>query len=108
GTDAAHAPQLVAQLEALLTRFENTPRKRSSIEAPQALTQAYVRYVFACGLARLGQADRARALATAAAGALDTQEPSTASSPGPTARAWPRRWRDSRRRRHCRPTSRRS
>ncbi|MCP3142628.1 hypothetical protein [Pyxidicoccus xibeiensis] len=75
GTDAAHAPRLVGQLEALLERFETTTRRRSSIEAPPALTQAYVRFVFACGLARLGQADRARALAAAAAGALDAREP---------------------------------
>ncbi|QSQ27468.1 hypothetical protein JY651_22270 [Pyxidicoccus parkwayensis] len=75
GTDATHAPKLVAQMEGLLDRFERTTRRRSSIEAPPALTQAYVRYVFACGLARLGQAERARALSTAAAGALDATEP---------------------------------
>ncbi|HZI12109.1 MAG TPA: hypothetical protein VE153_17115 [Myxococcus sp.] len=75
GTDAAHAPKVVAQLEALLDRFERTSRRRSSIEAAPALTQAYVRFVFACGLARLGQADRARALAAESTGALDTKDP---------------------------------
>jgi hypothetical protein len=75
GTDAAHTPRLVAQLEALLERFDRTTRRRSPLEAPAALTQAYVRFVFACGLARLGQADRARALATAAGGALEAAEP---------------------------------
>ncbi|MBZ4415819.1 hypothetical protein [Myxococcus sp. RHSTA-1-4] len=75
GTNAAHAPRLVGQLEALLERFERTARRRSSVEAPPALTQAYVHFVFACGLARLGQADRARALVATAAGALDAQEP---------------------------------
>lgn len=75
GTDATHAARLVSQLEALLDRFEHTTRRRSSIEAPVVLTQAYVRFVFACGLARLGQADRARALAATAAEALDATEP---------------------------------
>jgi hypothetical protein len=75
GTDAAHAPKLVAQLEALLDRFERTPRRRSSIEAPPQLTLAYVRFVFASGLARLGQADRARALAAESSAALDTKDP---------------------------------
>ncbi|NMO17224.1 hypothetical protein HPC49_13090 [Pyxidicoccus fallax] len=75
GTNSVQAPRLVAQLEAMLERFERTTRRRSSVEAPPALTQAYVHFVFACGLARLGQADRARALAATAAGALDTQEP---------------------------------
>jgi hypothetical protein len=74
GTDATHAPRIVAQVEGILERFEGTARRRSSIEASPALTQAYVRFVFACGLARLGQADRARALAAAAIGALDTTE----------------------------------
>jgi hypothetical protein len=75
GTNTAQAPRLVAQLEALLGRFERTARRRSSVEAPPALTQAYVSLVFACGLARLGQADRARELVAAATGALDAQEP---------------------------------
>ena len=75
GTDATHAPRLVGQLESLLERFERTTRRRSSIEAAPALTQAYVRFVFACGLARLGQADQARALATTATQALDATEP---------------------------------
>lgn len=75
GANAAHAPRVVAQLEALLERFEHTPRRRSSIEAAPALTLAYVRYVFAVGLARLGQADRARILASAAAEAVDEKEP---------------------------------
>lgn len=75
GADAAHTPRLVAQLESMLERFERTTRRRSSIEAPPVLTQAYGRFVFACGLARLGQADQARALAVAATEALDATEP---------------------------------
>ncbi|MFP2961071.1 hypothetical protein ACLEPN_25485 [Myxococcus sp. 1LA] len=74
GTDSVHVPRVVSQLEALLERFENTPRRRSSIEAAPALTLAYVRYVFAVGLARLGQADRARALTSEAASAVDATE----------------------------------
>ncbi|GHG72657.1 hypothetical protein [Comamonas sp. JC664] len=74
GADVAHAPRVVAQLEALLERFEHTPRRRSSIEAAPELTLAYVRYVFAVGLARLGQTDRPRALAAAAAEAVDAKE----------------------------------
>ncbi|NTX14105.1 hypothetical protein HUA76_25195 [Myxococcus sp. CA056] len=75
GTDASALPRLAAQLDALLDRFERTARRRSSVEAPAELTQAYVRLVFACGLARLGQADRARALVASATAALDTKEP---------------------------------
>jgi len=74
GADVAHAPRVVAQLESLLERFETTSRRRSSIEAEPGLTLAYVRFVFAVGLARLGQADRARALASAATAAVDTQD----------------------------------
>ncbi|MCE9667173.1 hypothetical protein LY474_05025 [Myxococcus stipitatus] len=73
--NAADLPRLTSQLGALLDRFENTSRRRSSVEAPPALTQAYVRFVFACGMARLGQSEGARALADAAARALDEKEP---------------------------------
>ncbi|MCP3102328.1 hypothetical protein LZ198_25995 [Myxococcus sp. K15C18031901] len=73
--NAADLPRLTAQLGALRERFERTARRRSSVEAPQELTQAYVRFVFACGMARLGQSDGARALAEAATRALDAKEP---------------------------------
>jgi hypothetical protein len=73
--DAAHASRLRAQLDALLERFERTPRRRSALEAPVALTQAYVRFVFAWGLARLGHADRARELTAIATTGLDGTDP---------------------------------
>lgn len=74
GTDASVLPQLLAQLDALHERFERTARRRSSVEAAPALTQAYVHFVFACGYARLGQADRARELARSAQGSLSTKD----------------------------------
>jgi hypothetical protein len=73
--DAAHASRLRAQLDGLLERFERTPRRRSAIEAPPALTHAYVRFVFAWGLARLGHADRARQLLAMAQTELDGKDP---------------------------------
>jgi cellulose synthase operon protein C len=75
GMDAALASRLRNQLEALLQRFDRTPRKRSAIEAAPALTHAYVRFVFAYGLARLGHADQARSLATAATSAVEVKDP---------------------------------
>lgn len=75
GMDAALASRLRNQLEALLQRFERAPRKRSAIEAAPALTHAYVCFVFAYGLARLGHADQARSLATAATAAVDVKDP---------------------------------
>jgi hypothetical protein len=73
--DVSHASRLRAQLEGLLERFERTPRRRSAREAPAALTQAYVRFVFAWGLARLGHADRARELTLIATSELDRKDP---------------------------------
>jgi len=75
GADASALPRLASQLDALRERFERTTRRRSSVEAPAELTQAYVHLVFACGLARLGQADRARALVASATAVLDPKEP---------------------------------
>ncbi|NVJ20326.1 hypothetical protein HUW62_03710 [Myxococcus sp. AM011] len=75
GADASALPKLASQLDALRDRFERTTRRRSSVEAPAELTQAYVRLVFACGLARLGQSDRARELVASATAALDPKEP---------------------------------
>ncbi|ATB37124.1 hypothetical protein CYFUS_002545 [Cystobacter fuscus] len=73
--DAAHASRLRAQLDALLERFERTPRHRSALEAPVALTGSYVRFVFAWGLARLGHADRARELMASATSGLEGKDP---------------------------------
>lgn len=66
--------RVTAQLEALLKAFEETPRKRSVLEAPTHLTLAYVQLEFAWGFARLGEVDRARALRQRALSALDSTE----------------------------------
>lgn len=69
------AQRLRTALEELLKRFERTERRRSAVEAPPALTRAYVRMVFAYGFARLGAADRARELRSLALNDLDLREP---------------------------------
>lgn len=73
GTD--RAARVAGQLEALLRAFEETPRKRSAVEAPPPLTRAYVHLEFAWGFARLAQADRARQLRDGALAALDRKDP---------------------------------
>ena len=50
-------------------------RARTTTEAPLPLTRAYVHLIFAYGLARLGQSDKARALADAATTPLDLNDP---------------------------------
>jgi hypothetical protein len=70
GAKGDPALRLVSVLEDLLKHFEKTARKRSAVEADPAMTRAYVLFVFAYGFARLGAADRARALRTTAAGLL--------------------------------------
>jgi hypothetical protein len=67
--------RLARELGRLHERFVATPRARSSVEAPLPLTRAYVDFTFAYGFARLGEIDRARRLADAAAGALDLADP---------------------------------
>jgi hypothetical protein len=62
GAGTERALRVSAQLEGLLKAFDETPRKRSPVEAPPHLTRAYVGFEFAWGFARLGAADRARAL----------------------------------------------
>ncbi|MBL8923625.1 MAG: hypothetical protein JNJ54_32520 [Myxococcaceae bacterium] len=69
GTD--RALKVAQQLEGLLKAFDETPRKRSPVEAPPHLTRAYVGFEFAWGFARLGSADRARALREQALGVLE-------------------------------------
>ncbi len=63
------------QLESILKAFDDTSRKRSPVEAPVALTRAYVGFEFAWGFARLGQADRSRALRDISLAALPKGEP---------------------------------
>lgn len=62
GAGTERALRVGAQLEGLLKAFDETPRKRSPVEAPPHLTRAYVGFEFAWGFARLGSADRARAI----------------------------------------------
>ncbi|MBL9039345.1 MAG: hypothetical protein JNG84_12575, partial [Archangium sp.] len=75
GSGTERAARVGAQLEGLLKAFDETPRKRSPLEAPPHLTRAYVRFEFAWGFARLGTADRAQALRDAALAALDRTQP---------------------------------
>ncbi len=62
GAGTERALRVASQLEGLLKAFDETPRKRSPVEAPPHLTKAYVGFEFAWGFARLGSAERARAL----------------------------------------------
>jgi hypothetical protein len=75
GAGGERAQRVAQQLEALLRAFDDTPRKRSAVEAPPRLTRAYVHLLFAWGFARLAQADRARALRDAAVAELDAGDP---------------------------------
>ncbi|MBX7114859.1 MAG: hypothetical protein K1X64_11085 [Myxococcaceae bacterium] len=74
GREGERAQRVNAQLEGLLKAFEDTPRKRSAIEAPLPLTMAYVGLEFAWGFARLGRVDRAATLREKALKALDTHD----------------------------------
>ena len=60
--DLAVAAILAGELEQLWEQVGNSARKRSAIEAPQEITDCYVRRLFAYGFARLGQRGRAQAL----------------------------------------------
>jgi hypothetical protein len=75
GPGSERAERVAAQLEVLLKAFDETPRKRSAVEAPPSLTRAYVHLVFAWGFARLARAERARQLRDAALAALDRNDP---------------------------------
>ncbi|MCU0697156.1 MAG: hypothetical protein MUC96_11545 [Myxococcaceae bacterium] len=71
GAGTERALRVSAQLEGLLKAFDETPRKRSPVEAPPHLTRAYVGFEFAWGFARLGAADRARVLRDASLSVLE-------------------------------------
>jgi hypothetical protein len=75
GAGTGRAMRVSAQLEALLKAFEETPRKRSAVEAPPQFTHAYVSLEFAWGFARLADADRARKLRDKALQPLDRKDP---------------------------------
>lgn len=74
GTGAAAHRQLTA-LDALHARFRATRRTRSVVEAPEALTLAYVDLVFAAAYARLGRDTQAEALIAGATAALPQDDP---------------------------------
>jgi hypothetical protein len=75
GAGTGRAMRVSAQLEALLKAFEETPRKRSAVEAPPQFTHAYVSLEFAWGFARLANAERARQLRDRALAPLDRKDP---------------------------------
>ncbi|MGE0547084.1 MAG: hypothetical protein AB7O24_02970 [Kofleriaceae bacterium] len=63
---SAGGERLEAALEQLTDRIAKTRRKRSPLEAPVELTNAYVALIFGYGFARLGREPRARSLVAAA------------------------------------------
>jgi hypothetical protein len=75
GREATHAGRLAARVRGLIPLFDGTKRTRSAVEAPPALTRAYVHFVVAYGLARLGEAEEARRIAAEAQKALDMKDP---------------------------------
>jgi len=74
GREATHAGRLAARVRGLIPLFDGTKRTRSAVEAPPALTRAYVHFVVAYGLARLGEAEEARRIAAEAQKALDMND----------------------------------
>ncbi len=75
GAGTGRAMRVGAQLEALLKAFDETPRKRSAVEAAPLLTRPYVALEFAWGFARLANAERARQLRDGALAAIDRKDP---------------------------------
>jgi hypothetical protein len=66
------APErLTAALEQLRAQLAAIQRRRSRIEAPPQLTDAYAGFLFGIGFARLGRRERAKELAGEAAAALE-------------------------------------
>jgi cellulose synthase operon protein C len=77
GAGTERALRVASQLEGLLKAFDETPRKRSPVEAPPHLTRAYVGLEFAWGFARLGSAERARAVREQSLSVLEKVSSST-------------------------------
>lgn len=75
GRDAAEVDVLADRLRRLAEHARTARRRRSATEAPVESTAAYAGFVVACGLARLGRSDEARALTVSSARALDTKDP---------------------------------
>ena len=63
------------EIDALEDRITHAKRKRSALEAPEALTHAYVALEAAFAHARLGAVERAEALRDRAIGVLDARDP---------------------------------
>lgn len=68
--DSAQIDVLAQRVDALPAMLTTAKRKRSATEADPALTLAYVRFVVAYGLARLGRLERARQVRDEATAAL--------------------------------------
>ena len=73
--DAAQLARLAARVEALAERFQKTKRPSAIVEASPKLTLAYVLMACAWGLARLGQAERARAHVERGVKLVNTSDP---------------------------------
>ncbi len=71
----ASGEHLGTALEELAVKLDKTKRKRTPLEAPPHLTNAYVSFLLAYGFARIGSADRARGLVAEAKKALAPGEP---------------------------------
>ena len=67
----ASGDHLGTALDELVSRIEKTRRKRTPLEAPPHLTNAYVSFQLGYGYARIGRASRARELVAAARKLLD-------------------------------------
>jgi hypothetical protein len=73
--DSAQIDVLAQRVDALPTMLASAKRKRSATEADPALTMAYVRFVVAYGLARLGRIERAHEVRDEAVAALPAADP---------------------------------
>ena len=75
GSEHSSAEAIGTELGRLVDRFYNAKRRRSAVEAPLELTGAYLSFVLAFGLARLGASGRAVELAAHAEQALAGDDP---------------------------------
>ena len=73
--DAAQIDLLAQAVDLLPDMLQHAKRKRTATEADPALTLAYVRFVVAYGLARLGRVERARQVRDEAVAALPASDP---------------------------------
>ncbi|MFO0736153.1 MAG: hypothetical protein U0270_09745 [Labilithrix sp.] len=73
--DSAQIDVLAQRVDALPAMLASSKRKRSATEADPALTTAYVKFVVAYGLARLGRIERAHAVRDEAIAALPAADP---------------------------------